>query len=264
MTLFEATGTSDTASTDGPAVCRLVVAYDGSAFRGFAVQTEQRTVEGVLGRALAKVLRTEVDLACAGRTDAGVHAWGQVVSFAAPPGIDVDRIATSLNGMLGPEVVVRSAELVPAGFDARRSARWRAYRYTIVHRPVADPFLARYAWHVPGPLDVRALRMASDPFVGEHDFASFCRKGPQGSTTVRRVTESAWHDLGDGILRYDIRASAFCWRMVRSIVGTIVDAGLGKRRPGDMLAILRAGDRQRGGTIAPPHGLCLWDVGYDV
>jgi tRNA pseudouridine38-40 synthase len=262
VTLFEAPGASDP-EIEGPDVCRLVVAYDGTEFRGFAAQADQRTVAGVLERALAKVLRSEVDLACAGRTDAGVHAWGQVVSFEAPPGIDVDRIAASLNAMLGPEVVVRSAELVPAGFDARHSARWRAYRYTIVHRPVADPFLARYAWHVPGPLDVRALRMAADPFVGEHDFASFCRKGPEGSTSVRRVTDSAWHDLGDGILRYDIRATAFCWQMVRSIVGTLVDAGLGKRRPGDMLAILRAGDRNAAGTVAPPHGLCLWDVGYD-
>jgi tRNA pseudouridine38-40 synthase len=184
------------------------------------------------------------------------------VSFEAPPGIEVDRLSTAINAMLGPEVVVRDAELVAPGFDARHSATWRSYRYTIVHRPAPDPFLARYAWHVPGPLDVRALRLAADPFVGEHDFASFCRKGPEGSTTVRRVLESAWHDLGDGVLRYDIRATAFCWQMVRSIVGTIVDAGLGKRRPGEMLTILRAADRAHAGTVAPPHGLCLWDVGY--
>ena len=151
---------------------------------------------------------------------------------------------------------------MPAGFDARHSARWRAYRYTIVNRPVADPFRARYAWHVPAPLDLRALRLAADPFVGEHDFASFCRKAPAGKTTVRRVIASEWLDLGDGILRYDIRATAFCWRMVRSIVGTLVDVGLGKRRPGDMLTILRAEDRAAAGTMAPPHGLCLWEVGY--
>jgi tRNA pseudouridine38-40 synthase len=243
-------------------VARLVVAYDGTGFRGFAEQPGQHTVAGVLGKALVKVLRTEVDLSCAGRTDAGVHAWGQVVSFPAPPGIDVDRVRTSLNGMLGPEVVVRVADLVPAGFDARHSARWRSYRYTIVNRSVADPFLARYAWHVAAPLDLRALRLAADPFVGEHDFASFCRKGPAGSTTVRRVIESAWHELGDGILRYDIRASAFCWQMVRSVVGTLVDVGVGKRTPGDMLAILRAGERAAAGSVAPPHGLCLWAVGY--
>lgn len=261
MTLFDSA--ADPEAITGPDICRLLVAYDGTDFRGFAAQRDQRTVAGVLGAALAKVLRTEVDLACAGRTDAGVHAWGQVVSFEAPPGIDVDRIVASLNGMLGPEVVVRDASLVPHGFDARHSARWRAYRYTIVNRPVADPFLARTAWHVPGRLDLRALRLAADPFIGEHDFGSFCRKGPEGSTTIRRVTESAWVDLGDGILRYDIRATAFCWQMVRSVVGTLVDVGLGKRRPGDMLTILRAGDRNAAGTVAPPTGLCLWEVGYD-
>ena len=260
MTLFDAPGTG-TGTGTGPAVCRFLVAYDGTDFRGFAVQPEQRTVAGVLGRALAQILRTEVDLACAGRTDTGVHAWGQVISFAAPPGIDVDRVQASLNSMLGPEIVVRAADLVPAGFDARHSATSRAYQYTIVNRPVPDPFRTRYAWHVPGPLDLRVLRMAADPFVGTHDFAAFCKKGPEGKTTVRRVIDSAWHDLGDGVLRYDVRASAFCTRMVRSIVGTIVDAGLGKRRPGDMLTLLRAGDRDKT-TVAPAHGLCIWDVAY--
>lgn len=261
MTLFDA---SSGPPTGGPSVCRLLVAYDGTDFRGFATQVGQRTVAGVLGRALEQVLRTEVDLACAGRTDAGVHAWGQVLSFDAPPGLEPERLQASLNSMLGPEIGVRSAELVPAGFDARRSARWRAYRYTIVNRPVADPLRSRYAWHVPAPLDLHALQLAADPFVGEHDFASFCRKAPARVTTVRRVFDSTWHDLGDGILRYDIRARAFCWRMVRSIVGTLVDAGLGKRRPGDMLAILRAEDRDAAGTMAPAHGLCLWAVGYDT
>ncbi len=262
----EPTAVADVASLatdpDDSAVCRLVVAYDGSGFRGFAAQLGQRTVAGVLGAALAKVLQGEVDLACAGRTDAGVHAWGQVVSFPVPRTMDPARLQTSLNGMLGPEIVVRAAELMPAGFDARHSARWRAYRYTIVNRPVADPFRAHHAWHVPAPLDLRALRLAADPFVGEHDFVSFCRKAPAGKTTVRRVIASEWLDLGDGILRYDIRASAFCWRMVRSIVGTQVDVGLGKRRPGDMLTVLRAADRAAAGTMAPPHGLCLWEVGY--
>jgi tRNA pseudouridine38-40 synthase len=244
-------------------VCRFLVAYDGTDFRGFAVQPDQRTVAGVLGKALAQVLRTTVDLACAGRTDTGVHAWGQVVSFEAPPGIDVDRVQVSLNAMLGPEIVIRTADLVPAGFDARYSARSRTYRYTVVNRVVPDPFRSRYAWHVARPLDLHALRLAADPFVGEHDFASFCKKGPEGTTTVRRVYESAWHDLGDGVLRYDVRARAFCTRMVRSMVGSIVDAGLGTCRPGDMLTILRAADRAAVGTVAPPHGLCLWHVGYD-
>ena len=210
-----------------------------------------------------KVLRHDVELTCAGRTDAGVHAWGQVVSFPAEPGLDVGRLQSSVNSMLGPEVVVRSCEIVAPQFDARHGARWRRYRYTILNRPVTDPFRDRFVWHVADPLDLRALRLAADPFIGEHDFSAFCRKGPDGSSRTRRVYESRWVDDGDGVLRYEIRANAFCWQMVRAIVGIQVEVGQGRRRPGDLLAILRAGDRNAAGQPAPPRGLCLWDVGYE-
>jgi tRNA pseudouridine38-40 synthase len=246
---------------------KLVVAYDGTDFHGWADQRGVRTVEGVLGHALERFLRRPPEnLVCAGRTDAGVHAWGQVVSFDADAdagaGVDPSRLQAAVNGALAPEVVVREAELVEPGFDARRSARWRAYRYTIVNRRVPDPFLARYAWWVPAPLEIDALRLGADPFVGEHDFAAFCRKGPEGTSTTRRVFESRWHDQGGGILAYEIRATAFCWQMVRAIVGTLVDVGTGKKRPGDLMAILRAKDRAHAGRLAPPEGLCLWQVGY--
>jgi tRNA pseudouridine38-40 synthase len=261
VTLFEAESES---SGVGPAVCRLLIGYDGTGFRGFAVQPDQRTVEGVLGKALSQVLHDPVAITCAGRTDAGVHAWGQVVSFDAPPGLEPDRLQASLNGMLGPEIVVRAAELVVPGFSARRSARWRQYRYTIVNRPYPDPFLARYAWWVPKPLDLAVLRLAADPFVGEKDFSSFSRPPTLGNKSlVRRVVDSTWVDLGDGLLRYEVRANSFCWQMVRSMVGTMVDVGLGKRKPGDIMGIVRARDRAAAGEPAPPHGLCLWDVGYD-
>jgi tRNA pseudouridine38-40 synthase len=240
----------------------MLVAYDGTDFHGFAAQRDQRTVAGELVGALTQVLGTDVQLACAGRTDAGVHAWGQVVSFPVPPDTDLDRLRASLNVMFGPEIVVRAAAVAAPGFDARHSAQWRTYQYTIVNRPEPDPFRARFAWHVPAPLDVQALRLGADPFVGEHDFSSFCRKGPEGSTSVRRITHSAWTDLGDGILRYDVRANAFCWQMVRSIVGTLVEVGTGKKRPGDILTIMRAGDRAAAGVLAPAHGLVLWEVGY--
>jgi len=243
----------------------LVVAYDGTDFRGFASQggkSRVRTVQSVLGTAIEKVSRHPVDLVCAGRTDAGVHARGQVVSFEAQPGLDPWRLQSALNSMLGPEIVVRSAELVAAGFDARRSATARTYVYTIVNRAFPDPFLARYAWWVSEPLDLRLLRLAADVFVGEHDFASFCRKGPGGSTTTRRVLASRWRDGGDGVISYEIRSGAFCWQMVRSIVGTLVEVGAGKRRPGDLLAVVRAADRAAAAQPAPAHGLCLWDVEY--
>ena len=250
-----------------PEQVKLVVAYDGTDFSGFAAQSGQpgvRTVGGVLAEAIGKVLRHEVRLACAGRTDAGVHAWGQVASFPSEPGLDPKRLQAAVTSMLGPEIVIRSAELVDPQFDARHAATSRTYRYTILNRPVPDPFRDRFTWWIPEPLDLRALRLGADPFVGEHDFASFCRKGPEGSSTTRRVLESRWIDEGDGVLRYEIRGNAFCWQLVRSVVGTLVEVGLGKRRPGDIMGILRARERDAAGQLAPPRGLCLWEVGYEA
>lgn len=257
-TLFE----SDE-SVPGRSKLKLVVAYDGTDFHGFAAQPDVRTVEGVLAKVLEKILRHEVDIVCAGRTDAGVHAWAQVVSFDADPGLDPDRLRSSLTGVLAPEVVIRSCEFAPPGFDARRSATSRTYRYTIVNRADPDPFLARYAWWMDSALDFPTMRTAADPFIGEHDFAAFCRKpkSPRSSAT-RRVSRAEWADLGDGIVRFEVTANAFCWQMVRSIVGTMVDVGLGKLRAGDIRGILDSGDRSRAGQVAPPHGLSLWDVAY--
>jgi len=243
---------------------KLVVAYDGTDFHGFAAQGDVRTVAGTLADAFEKTLRSpreELELACAGRTDAGVHAWGQVVSVQVPADVDPEQLRHALNRIAGPEIVVRTCDVVDPSFDARHSALWRRYRYTIVNRTDPDPFLARYAWWLPKPLDIARLRLAADPFVGEHDFAAFCRKGPPGSTTKRTVLESHWIEdsaRGDGVLVYEVRAKAFCWQMV----GTIVEAALGRLRPGDIMQILRSDDRQAAGRLAPAHGLCLWDVGY--
>ena len=162
----------------------MVVAYDGTDFNGFAPQRGQpgmRTVGGVLGQALGKVLRHEVELTCAGRTDAGVHAWGQVVSFPSEPGLDEWRLQSAVNSMLGPEVVVRSCETVAPAFDARRDAQWRLYRYTILNRRVPDPFRDRFVWSVGEPLDLRALRLAADPVRRR---ARLLRVLPQGPRRV--------------------------------------------------------------------------------
>ena len=243
----------------------MTVAYDGTGFRGFAENRDVRTVSGELGRALATVLRHPVHLIVAGRTDAGVHAWGNVVSFDVE-GDDVDLLSVQrhLNSMLGPAIVVRSADVAPDGFDARRSALARRYRYTVLNRPVPDPFLATTTWHVEEPLDLAALRLACDPLIGEHDFSSFCRvpKRIPDASMVRRVDDARWHDLGDGLLRFDIDASSFCQQMVRAIVGTMVPMGLGKQRAGQMAGILRARDRSAANRVAPARGLCLWEVVY--
>ncbi|MDQ3147065.1 MAG: tRNA pseudouridine(38-40) synthase TruA, partial [Actinomycetota bacterium] len=246
---------------------RMTVAYDGRAFAGFAPNVGVRTVAGTLTWALGRQLRHPVRLTGAGRTDAGVHAWGQVVTFLTPAaGFDPGAVQRSLNALCRPAIVVREVGIAEPGFDARRSARARRYRYTILNRRVPDPFLAATTWHVRPPLDLAALRQAADPLVGRHDFTSLCRRprvGPDGSVSlVRTVLAARWVDLGAGLLRFDIEATAFCHQMVRTIVGTLVDVGRGRRKAAEMLGIIRAQDRSLASDLAPAHGLCLWEVVY--
>lgn len=244
---------------------RLVVAYDGSGFHGFAATPGVRTVAGMLAEAVARVVGAPVSLSCAGRTDRGVHAQGQVVSFDVPDAFDdLARLQRSVNSMCGPAVVVRSAVFVGDDFDARHSALSRSYRYTVLNAPVSDPLLAGRVWWVDDDLDLAAMRLGCDPLIGEHDFSSLCRvpRGVESFTMVRRVLDARWVDVGDGVLRFDISASSFCQQMVRSIVGLLVDVGRGRARAGEVAAILRARDRSLVRTVAPPDGLVLWEVGY--
>lgn len=245
----------------------MLVAYDGTSFHGFAEQPGPRTVGGELRAAIERVVRHPVELTCAGRTDKGVHAWGQVVSLDLGIDLDLAALHRSLLKLCGPDVVVREVTRALPDFDARFSAQSRTYRYTVVNRPLPDPFLARTAWHVSTPLELELLTLACDPFLGEHDFSAFCRRPKQAPAAqprslVRRVTDARWDDLGDGVLRFEITAGAFCHQMVRSVVGTMVSAGHGHVRAGDIRGILRSGDRAQAAPLAPPQGLCLWQVGY--
>lgn len=247
---------------------RLTVAYDGRGFHGFAANVGVRTVAGELTDAIARVLRLDgsVVLACAGRTDKGVHALGQVVSFDVAAGTDVVELARRLNRVLGPEIAVRDPAVVPDDFDARFSARTRRYRYVVWNRSEPDPFRAGRAWHVPVPLDLAVLRLACDPFVGEHDFSAFCRAASRADGTpaplTRRVLAASW-DVGDpGELIFSITASSFCHQMVRSVVGTMVDVGLGRRSAGTLVGVIAGRDRAAAGRVAPPEGLYLAEVTY--
>jgi tRNA pseudouridine38-40 synthase len=277
MTLFDDTPTPP--GPDEPMVrVRLLVAYHGGGFHGFAAQPGVTTVGGTLAQTLAKVLGVpDIELTCAGRTDAGVHAWGQVVTFDVPArSLDhlgrnggPEELQQAVNKLCGPAIVVREARLVDPGFDARFSATSRLYRYTIVNRPFPDPFLAPVSWHVAADLNRRSMDQACIPFVGEHDFSSFCRrpqprKGDGGiePTLTRRVISADFRAEGNGVLQFWIEATAFCHQMVRSIVGTLVEVGRGRIRAGDVLGIIEAADRHRAGDLAPPQGLCLWAVSY--
>jgi len=246
---------------------RMTVAYNGKGFHGFAAQPgDLPTVAGTLSAVLSRRLGHPVTLVAAGRTDAGVHARGQVVSFdAAADRFEPVGLQKSVNRSLSPAVVVRALEAAPEGFDARRWARSRSYRYTILNGALPDPFLAATAWHVPDPLDIGAMRLACDPLIGEHDFTSFCRLPRRmfvEANMVRRVLDARWVGADDEVVRFEIRASAFCHQMVRSIVGFMVAIGTGRRRAGEVAAALRACRRSSSPNLAPAHGLCLWEVGY--
>jgi tRNA pseudouridine38-40 synthase len=242
-------------------VVRLTLAYDGTGFRGWARQKGQRTVEGVLEDALSRFLASAPQLSVAGRTDAGVHARGQVASFASDESLDLERLHRSLNSLIAPEIVVLDARFAPDGFDARFSATAREYRYRIDVGPWPDPFDARFVWHRAGGVSVPAMRAAARHLVGEHDFSAFCRNASGGSPNVRRLERLSISRTGDRVA-ITARANAFAHQMVRSLVGTLLVVGEGSRDPDEMTEVLASGDRSRAGQIAPPHGLTLERVVY--
>ena len=239
---------------------RIDLAYDGSGFRGYAYQQGLRTVQGELEAALRTLLTSAVDTTAAGRTDAGVHARAQVVSLDVEQAVEPERLHRSLNGILGPEIAVTAVTEVEAGFSARFSARWRRYRYSMATGVAPDPLSRGFEWHAGPRLDRMAMTAAAGEFVGEHDFSAFCRS-VEASSNVRRVEDARWEADGDR-LHFWIQANAFCHQMVRSLVGLCYDVGRGFTPGGSVRAIIESGDRSRVVTVAPPHGLILWEVGY--
>ena len=241
-------------------VVRLTLAYDGTRFRGWARNAGQRTVEGVLSDALGRVLGEAPRLSVAGRTDAGVHARGQVASFRLDDDVDLERLQRSVNSMLASEVVVVEAHRAAEGFDARFSATAREYRYRIDVGPWPDPFDSSFVWHRPGEPKLGRMREATKALIGEHDFASFCRRPPSGGT-IRRLERLSVSRRGDRI-EVVARANAFLHQMVRALVGTLVRVGDGKLDPAAVAGILAARDRSRTPNMAPAHGLTLERVVY--
>jgi tRNA pseudouridine38-40 synthase len=243
------------------ATYRIDLAYDGSGFHGYARQPQVRTVQGELEAALFK-LTGEVETTVAGRTDRGVHARRQVVSFIAEDGLDLERVKRSLNRQLAPEIAIASVAVAPDGFSARFSATERSYTYLILNREEPDPFLAKTSWHYETPLDIEAMNSGMTQVIGEHDFAAFCRKAG-GRSTVRRLDQASWSDTGKRLLAFDVSASSFCHQMVRSLVALSVEIGRGRVDPESVSGILASKDRQHAKGAAPAHGLTLTAVSYD-
>lgn len=242
----------------------MTVAYDGTPFHGFATNPDVRTVQDDLEAALATVLRQPTPTTCAGRTDRGVHARGQVVSFDADADhFEAHLLTRALNRMLAPHIAVRDVAEAAPDFDARFSCMARSYRYHIVNAPTPDPLLHNLAWHVRDRLDVAPMQLAADRVLGEHDFTSFSKrnKSKVDEIFVRTVEQAHWRRHGDAV-HFDIRASAFTHQMVRSLVGMFVEIGRGRRRASDMGAALRALDRAGVPSPAPPQGLVLMRAHY--
>ncbi len=241
---------------------KLTLAYDGTEFAGFQVQPNVRTVQGELMSALDTILGEKVKLIAAGRTDTGVHARGQVVSFRTATSIPTDRLPAALNSVLPRDMAVWQAEDVPADFHARHHATAKIYRYLLYLGRTPAPFIRHYSWRLFWAMDVKAMQEAAAELVGRHDFTAFCAAGSPVKNKVR--TMQRIHIVSDrDLVLIEAVADGFLYKMMRSIVGTLVKVGRGVLTPEDVRDILAQNDRPRVGPTAPPQGLILWQVVYD-
>lgn len=239
----------------------LVVQYDGTGYHGFQRQCGQMTVQERLEQTLEQVLGEAVTVSAAGRTDAGVHAIGQAVAFTTANPIPVPNLVRALNDALPGDMAVAGAEVVPEAFHPRRDALSKLYSYRILNRELPSPFICRYAWHVTEPLDLELMQAAAEKLLGEHDFAAFCASGSSAKSTVRRLSRLDVTREGD-LIEIRAEANGFLYMMVRIMVGTLVEVGLGRLSAEEVGWILAGRDRTRAGPTAPPQGLCLVAVSY--
>jgi tRNA pseudouridine38-40 synthase len=246
---------------------KLVLAYDGSEFSGWQVQPDAATVQGALASAIGRVTGKKVLPQGSGRTDAGVHALAQVATFATDSPIPAENLVKALNDILPPSIRVLEAAEAPPEFHPRKSAHAKTYRYRMYRGAICPPFLFRYVWHYPYPLDEDAMGQAAALVVGEHDFTSFAAVDPErGSadeevSNARQIFCSNWERQGDELV-YTVRGSGFLHHMVRNLVGTFVLVGKGTLKVSDMKRILEARDRSAAGATAPASGLYLVSVEY--
>jgi tRNA pseudouridine38-40 synthase len=245
---------------------KLVLAYDGSEYAGWQVQPDAITIQGTLASAIGRLTGEKVLPQGSGRTDAGVHALAQVATFSTASPIPAENLVKALNDILPPSIrVLETAEAAPE-FHARKSAHAKTYRFRIHRGAICPPFLARYVWHFPYPLDVDAMSAAASLVAGEHDFTSFAAVDPergleQEVSNLRRIFASTWTLQSDELV-YTVRGSGFLHHMVRNLVGTYILVGKGTLKPEDMTRILLARKRSSAGATAPARGLYLVGVEY--
>jgi len=243
---------------------KLTVAYDGTGYVGWQRQASGESIQALLEDALSTIDHRAVTVHGAGRTDAGVHATGQVASARVACAHDEATLMRALNAHLPPAVRVFDVRVMADAFHARFSATGKTYEYRIWNGAAVPPTLRLYTWHVPQPLDVALMQRASGAIAGEHDFAAFQGAGSATHTSVRRVTSAGWRHAADGSLVFAIAGDGFLRHMVRSLAGTLVEVGLHRRDPDDLARLLAEPDRSGAGRTAPPEGLFLIKVEYDT
>lgn len=241
---------------------KLTIEYDGTDYCGWQVQPNGTSIQQTIEAALEKILGAKIRLNGSGRTDAGVHARGQVANFIHDGEVDLWRLQRGLNAVTPRDIAIRRVEAAREDFDARRDARLRYYRYRIWGDPWPSAIERRYSWHVHEPLDLGAMERAVSGLEGEHDFASFQAAGCEAAHSVRRVYKNSIRRERE-LVYYDVEANAFLRHMVRNIVGTLVEIGRGERTPESFAALIDAKDRTLAGPTAPATGLFLMEVRYD-
>lgn len=240
---------------------KLTVEYVGTNYCGWQIQPNGESIQAVLERAVSTFLGTPTRITGSGRTDAGVHALGQVVNFYSDREFEPHRIRRGLNALTPSDITIKEVEIVPKSFDARRDARSRIYEYRILNRPTASPFYLNRAWHLHDVLNITAMGEAIPCLVGEHDFSSFRAAGCDAGHPVREVYVNSLERCGE-LLVYRIEATAFLRHMVRNIIGTLVEVGQGRRTPQSFAELLAARDRTKAGPTALACGLYLVEVKY--
>lgn len=241
---------------------KLVVAYDGNAYHGFQKQKNAVTVQNILEEVLSKLCGETVVLVGSGRTDAGVHAWGQVVSLETKGSIPCANLIRASKKMLPPDIVIISAEEVEAGFHARYSAKWKRYQYRIVENEFDSPFEVKYAWQMRETLDLEAMNEAAGYLLGTHDFSAFRSSGSVETSPIRTVYEAQWERRGKEVI-FTIGGDGFLYHMVRNLVWSLVQVGTGKRTPDDFAVELAAKRCEFLNEPAPAQGLYLKEVFYE-
>ncbi len=242
---------------------KLVLEYDGSQYHGWQRQAGVLTIQEVLESSLEVMLGGPIGARASGRTDAGVHARGQVVNFYARTRLEPQHIQRGLNSLLPPDIVVLHAEEMPDSFHARFSALGKTYRYQILNRLTPSALERRFSWHIRRPLDIDAMREGLERVTGTHDFAAFMASGSSVTSTVRSITRAELECPDEHHLDFTFEANGFLRHMVRNLVGALIDVGKKKCTPDGFQRILESKDRRRAGMTAPAHGLCLMKVSYD-